>query len=111
MLTHMTGHAASLSPPVSAEQHVNTQQQVYVPPEHVSHTPKELNLAFLPSFGVLNPRSSPSLLRLYLLHSWRDITDAAPPSTLPQGGVRQRLRGRREGIWKDLRVDGEEINR
>lgn len=30
---------------------------------------------------------------------------AAPPSTLPQGGVRHRVRGKREGVWKDPRQD------
>ncbi|XP_044038541.1 rho GTPase-activating protein 23 isoform X7 [Siniperca chuatsi] len=34
-----------------------------------------------------------------------DITSAAPPSTLPQGGVRQRMRGKREGVWKDPREE------
>lgn len=33
----------------------------------------------------LSSRSSPSLLRLNLPHSWHDITGAAPPSNTPTG--------------------------
>lgn len=60
-----------------------------------------LYLSLLPCFSFMNS----SVLTLlpsspYLLHSLHDITSAAPPSSLPQGGERQKLR---EGVWNDLR--------
>lgn len=85
MLTHMIRHAPSFAL-VSARA-----KELYEP-------------------APVSPRSSP-FCYVCRLHSSRDITNTAPPSTLPQGGVRQQLKGRREGIWKDLRVDSREINR